>query len=141
MRLGGFVTIAAAGLMLVACDSRTDDVVRSPAPDLPPEKVKRSEAKLAETEAATALGMTRRQLEHADLVALDGRDLGDIEHLVTDSAGNVTHLVVELDHADNLEVLLPIGQVKVDEAGRHKNLVTELSAEDLAALPRYIPAR
>lgn len=140
------ISMAVAGcavLALAACDNTTDDVVRAPAPDLPPERVTNAEAKAAETEAAVALGMTRKALEDADIVNAAGQDLGDVERLVTNSTGTVTHLVVEIDGPNDVEVLLPIAQVKAQTRtdGRSPDLVTELSATDLAALPRYNPPR
>ena len=35
-----------------------------------------------------ALGLTRLQLEDADLVDANGREIGEVERLVTDRAGN-----------------------------------------------------
>lgn len=143
LQTSALVMAAIALTGLAACDRTTDDVVRAPAPDLAPERVTRAEAKTATTEAAVALGMTRKELEDADLISPAGVDLGDVEHLVTDSTGSVTHLVIELDGPGDLEVLLPLAQVKAENRtdGRRKNLVTDLSSTDLANLPRYIPAR
>ena len=47
-----------------------------------------------------ALGLTRLQIEDADLVDLQGRELGEVERLVIDSGGKVTHLIVEIDRND-----------------------------------------
>ena len=47
-----------------------------------------------------ALGLTRLQIEDADLVDLQGREIGEVERLVVDSGGRVTHLIVEIDQKD-----------------------------------------
>lgn len=135
--------LGAAVLGLAACDNRTDDVVRASAPDMAPERVTQEEAKAATNEAALALGMTRKALEDADIVNATGQDLGDVESLVLNSTGAVTHLVVDLEGPNDVEVLLPLAQVEAETRtdGRDPNLVTQLTAAELAALPRYIPAR
>ena len=134
-------TVAVLGL--AACDNRTSDVVRAPAPDMAPEPLSADEAKAATSEAALALGMTRKALEDADIINAQGKDLGDVESLVTDASGTVTHLVVELDGPGDVEVLLPLAQVKAETRtdGKSPDLVTQLSPEELAALPRYNPPR
>lgn len=45
-----------------------------------------------------ALGLTRLQIEDAD--DLQGREIGEVERLVVDSGGKVTHLIVEIDRND-----------------------------------------
>jgi hypothetical protein len=47
-----------------------------------------------------ALGLTRLQIEDADLVDLQGREIGEVERLVSDADGKVTHLIVEIDQRD-----------------------------------------
>ena len=47
-----------------------------------------------------ALGLTRLQIEDADLVDLKGREIGEVERLVVDAGGKVTHLIVEIDRND-----------------------------------------
>ncbi len=47
-----------------------------------------------------ALGLTRLQIEDADLVDINGREIGEVERLVMDAGGNVTHLIVEIDQND-----------------------------------------
>ena len=136
-------TAALMALGVAACDNTTDDVVRAPAPDVAPQAVTNDEAKVATQEAALALGMTRKALEDADIVNASGLDLGDVESLVVDARGVVTHLVVDIEGYNDIEVLLPLDQVKAEQRsdGRDPNLVTTLTAAQLAELPRYNPAR
>lgn len=67
-------------MALAACgDNRTDDVVQAPASGAQPAPVTENRADLATTNAALAFGMSRQQLEDADLIAADNTDLGDVE--------------------------------------------------------------
>ena len=47
-----------------------------------------------------ALGLTRLQLEDADLVDVKGREIGEVELLVIDRNGAVVALIVEIDQND-----------------------------------------
>lgn len=136
--------VSAAALMaLAACgDNRTDDVVQTPAPGAAPAPVTETRADLAATDAALAFGMSRKQLEDADLIAADNTDLGDVEALVLDAAGKLTHLVVELDGPGDVKVQLPVDQVRglARNNGADKDLTTDLTAQQLAALPRWTPS-
>lgn len=127
-------------LALGACsDNRTDDVVQAPAPGATPAPVTEQTA----DNAALALGLTRRQLEDADLKAPDNTDLGDIETVVLDANGALTHLVVELEGPGDIKVLVPAADVRAGPAPANpaddRDLSTDLTAAQLAALPRWTP--
>ncbi|HVK41063.1 MAG TPA: PRC-barrel domain-containing protein [Phenylobacterium sp.] len=47
-----------------------------------------------------ALGLTRLQLEDADVVDLQGREIGEVERIVTSPEGRVTGLILEIDQRD-----------------------------------------
>ena len=130
---------AASALALAACgDNTTDDVVQQPAPGAAPVEVAGTTAAAAETQAAVALGMTRQQLEDADLISAEMTDLGDVETLVLDPAGAVTHVVVELEGADDIKVSVPLASVRSHrDAQGQFDLQTDLSAAQLQALSRY----
>ncbi len=143
MKILALTAVSAAALMaLAACgDNRTDDVVQAPAPGAAPAPVTETRADLAATDAALAFGMSRKQLEDADLIAADNTDLGDVEVLVLDAAGKLTHLVVELDGPGDVKVQVPVDQVRglARNNGADKDLTTDLTAQQLAALPRWTP--
>ena len=46
------------------------------------------------------LGMTRAQLEDAELIDTKGVDIGDVEYAITDSGGRVVALAIEIDRRD-----------------------------------------
>lgn len=133
---------AAALLGLAACgDNRTDDVVQPPAPGAPLAEVSETRADAAATSAAVAFGMTRGELEDADLLSSTNTDLGDVETLVLDASGALTHLVVELEGPGDVKVLVPVDQVRsvARNNGADKDLTTDLTLQQLEALPRWTP--
>ena len=140
MKLVAVTVMTAGALALAACgDKRTDDVVQAPveggvATDMPV-----TQAEAATSEAAVALGMTRAQLEDADLVSAGGVKLGDIETLVVDAEGKVTHMVVELEGPGDIKVQLPADKVRAYTApnSNDRDLATDLTAAQLSALPRW----
>ena len=142
MRLMPTILAGAALLAVAACgDNKTDDVVKAPSVGGVAEPVSEQTANVAEAQAASALGLTRKELEDADIVSPTGVDLGDVESLVIDARNNVTHLVVEVDGTDKVKVLLPINQVSVHvQADGDKDLKTSLAVNELLALPKYVPA-
>jgi hypothetical protein len=137
------ISLAAAGLLAAAAcsDNTDDDVVQPPAPGAAAEPVTEQRAETAQTAAALAFGMTRQQLEDADLMSADFTDLGDVETLVLDAGGQLTHVVVELEGPGDRKVALPIADVSSVAAndGRTKDLSTTLTAGQLAALPEWTP--
>jgi hypothetical protein len=136
------ITVAAAGLLTAAaCSDREDDVVQQPAPGAAAEPVTEQRAEVAQTTAALAFGMTREQLEDADLMSAEMTDLGDVETLVLDAGGQLTHVVIELEGAGDRKVALPIANVSsvARNDGALKDLSTTLTAGELAAMPVWTP--
>jgi hypothetical protein len=137
------ISIAASGLLAgAACSDNTDDdVVQPPAPGAAAEPVSEQRAQTAQTSAALAFGMTREQLEDADLMSAEMTDLGDVETLVLDGSGRLTHVVIELEGAGDRKVALPIADVSsiARNNGALKDLSTTLTAAQLAAMPQWTP--
>jgi hypothetical protein len=128
---------AAVLLALGACSDRDDDVVQPSG-----QPVTESAAEAAQTEAAVAFGMTRRQLEDADLISTDGADLGDVETLILDAAGAPVQVVIDLEGVDDKDVVLALSDVRAAPAtanGRVEDLTVDMTAAQLAALPAWTP--
>lgn len=88
------------------------------------------------TGPGTALGLTRDQLEDADLGDMDGRDLGDVEGVVTDAGGNITHLVVEIeDTSPDRYVHVPIEGLRAVRDGTDWDVQGNLTRDQLLAMP------
>ncbi len=130
------LAVSAFALMgLAACNDTDDDVVQAPAPGVAPVAVSETRAETAQTTAALAFGMTRDELEDADVLSPANTDLGDVEALVLNAAGAVESIVVELEGPGDREVVVPIAQFSSITQGDDKDLTTTLSATELAALP------
>ncbi|QBX38143.1 hypothetical protein E4M02_10610 [Brevundimonas sp. S30B] len=131
---------ASLGLALAACgDNTTDDVVQAPAEGAAPAPVTENRAATAATQTAVALGMTRSQLEDADLFAADRTKLGEVESIVLNPAGEATHLVIDLENSD-LDVMVPIDQVRSINYQGDVDVTTDLTMAQLQALPPFQPA-
>ncbi len=122
---------------VVAC-SNEPEAVEATSPGAAPVAVTENRAETAATAAALALGMTRTELEDADLVAPAPAltDLGDVETLVLDAGGQVTGFVIDLDGVDKA-VVLPVGQVTSVRHADEVDLATTMSQAQLQALPAY----
>jgi hypothetical protein len=129
-----FVAVAALGFTLAACnnaDSTTTPTDPSTSTSMPiPEPIP------PEAGGVAALGMTEAQLLDADLKDAAGKDLGDVEGLVRDAAGAVTHLVVKVDDTtpDKL-VQVPVTGLQMVESGDDRDITTTLTQAQLVALP------
>lgn len=127
-----------AMLGLAACSDDGPGAVEATAPGAAPVEVSDNRAKTAATSVALALGMTRDELEDADLLspAPGFTDLGDIETLVLDAGGQVTGLVIDLEGVDT-DVIAPLDQVTSVRREDDVDLSTTLSQAQLQALPVY----
>ncbi len=123
---------------VAACD-REEDVVQQPAPNMAPVPVEGERADAALQNTAQYFGMSREQLEDADLLSRDNTDLGDVETLIADPAGRLTHVVVELEGPGDPKVQVPVGDLQSVDNNGEKDLVTDLTAAQLQALPAWAP--
>lgn len=93
----------------------------------------------------SAQSLTRAQLEDADLVDAQGREIGEVERVMTDGAGKVTGVVVEVDQADprpDKLVQLPLsGLTAVPELDdpTEFDIRTSQTTAQLLALPAWTP--
>ncbi len=125
-------------LGLAACSDNGPGAVEATAPGAAPVEVSQNRADTAATSVALALGMTKDQLEDADLIspAPGFTDLGDIETLVLNASGRVTGLVIDLEGVDT-DVVVPVDQVTSVRREDDVDLSTTLSQAQLQALPVY----
>lgn len=124
---------------VAACSDRDDDVVQAPAPGAAPVALPDQQADTAATNAVLAFNMTRDQLEDADLYSRADVDLGDVETLVLDASGALTHLVIELEGPGDMKVQVPVADVAPLDRNGDRDLVTDLTAGQLQALPAWTP--
>lgn len=124
-----------AALSIAACESEAEQQE-----DMTEDRIEQQ----AEQSAAdagdeiAALGLTERQLLDADLVSADGTELGDVEQVRRDADGAVTGLLVEVEDSEpDRYVEVPLDGLTVTDGGvlSDANLQTEMTAQDLAAMP------
>jgi len=90
---------------------------------------------------AGALGLSRHQLEDADLIDASGREIGEVEGVVADDSGAITSLIIELDQRDpepDKRVMLPVDGLRAvperGDPGRY-DVQTQQSPAELMKLP------
>ncbi len=87
-------------------------------------------------EAVAALGLTERQLRDAELVDATGNDIGDVEGVVRDASGAVTHLLVEVeDTSPDRHVQVPLTGLQPVPDGDDHDIRGSLTRDQLMALP------
>ncbi len=131
-------TLALSLLALAACSDNEPAAVQTTGTGTT-SAVGDTTAQVAATSTALALGMTREELEDADLLSSTQTDLGDVETLVLDAAGQVTAVVVELEGPGDPKVVVPLDQVTSIRRGDDVDLTTTLTAAELQALPAWTP--
>lgn len=101
-----------------------------------------SDANSSAASFGSALGLTRRQLEGADLVARRRNRfvVGEVESVIMDMNGTVTGLAVEIENTEpDVYVVLPLeGPVAVAD-GDEWDIDTAKSRDELLSLPRWAP--
>ncbi len=103
--------------------------------------------KAAETSATiagpvpAALGLSEAQLLDADLVDVDGKELGEVAQVIRDSDQKVDRLLVELEGPGDRYVHVPILGLKPVVKGSDTDLQTTMTKARLDALPEVkLPA-
>ncbi len=83
-----------------------------------------------------ALGLREAQLLGADLLGIDGAELGSIKGLLTGADGRVDRLLVEVDDSDpDRYVAVPVQGLTVLTRGSRIDIVSTMTVAQLAALP------
>lgn len=129
------ILIAAPLGLLAACSDKNEAAE---------EKLERA----AETSATVAgpvpaaLGLSEAQLLDADLVDVDGKELGEVAQVLRDSDQKVDRLLVELEGPGDRYVHVPILGLKPVVKGSDTDLQTTMTKARLDALPEVkLPAR
>ena len=124
--------LAGTTMLLAACGdggAQSEDQAMTPANQT-------ASANPAQTATVVALGLTMEQLDDADIVDASGREIGDVERVVTDASGAVTGLVVEVDDTDpDRHVTLPLEGLTVVQDGNDHDLRVAMTRDQLNALP------
>jgi len=126
-------------VILAGCDSPAEQQA-----DAREDRIERQAETSANAAGSTpaALGMSETQLLEADLVAADGTDLGDVEQVRRNASGTVDGFLVEVENSDpDRYVLVPLEGLSARTDGADRDLQTNMTAADLAAMPDAMGAR
>lgn len=125
--------IACSVTLLSACDSPQEQ-----ARDQAEDRIEQTAEQSAQStgDAIAALGLTERQLLDADLVNVDGTDLGDVQAVVRGPTGQVERLLIEVEDSNpDRYVHIPLDGLTPQKKAIDYDIVTNLTAAQLAALP------
>lgn len=130
-----FAILPFAALALSACESEAEQQA-----DATGDRIEQQadQSAAAAGDEIAALGMTERQLLDADLVAADGRELGDVEQVRRDASGAVVALLVEVEDSEpDRFVEIPLDGLTATAGGivDDTDVQTTMTAQDLAAMP------
>lgn len=129
-----FISAATLSLALTVCNNADSNA--TPADTSMTQTTPVPETMPPAAGGVVALGMTEAQLTDADLLDGAGKDLGDVEGLVRDAAGQVTHLIVEIDNTTpDRYVQIPITGLRLVERGNDRDIGSTLTRDQLMALP------
>ena len=128
-----YAMLPAAMLSLSACESEAEQ--KADAAEDRIEQQADASAAAAGSEIA-ALGLNEAQLLDADLMAADGTDMGDIEQVRRNAAGDVEGFLVELEDTDpDRYVVVMLDGLTTRADGDDTDLQTTMTAVEIAALP------
>lgn len=128
-----YAMLPAAMLSLSACESEAEQ--KADAAEDRIEQQADASAAAAGSEIA-ALGLNEAQLLDADLVSADGTDMGDIEQVRRNAAGDVEGFLVELEDTDpDRYVVVMLDGLTTRADGDDTDLQTTMTAVEIAALP------
>lgn len=83
-----------------------------------------------------ALGLTMEQLEDADLIDASGREIGEVERVMTAAGGSVTGLLIEIEDTDpDRYVTIPLDGLTVVQDGHDQDLRGTMTREQLMTMP------
>lgn len=140
MRITPFI-IAGAALTLAACGS-DEPAAGTTTPSGGTVAGTPAAMETTSADAIVALEMTEAQLRDADLKDMAGRDLGDVEEVIRDSGGQVTHLLVEIDDASpDRFVEVPLAGLSRVADGDDWDVQADLNREALMAMPEVARRR
>ncbi len=128
-----YTMLPLAIVALTACESQAEQQA-----DITEDRIEQqAEASAAQAgNAVAAFGMSERQLLDAELKTMDGTDLGDVEGIRRNAAGEVESLLIEVEDSDpDRWVLVPIDGLSTRPDGGDMDLQTSMTAQDIAALP------
>lgn len=120
-----YAALAAATIALTACSGQARD----------------AELTAGNEGEPVALGLTLYQLSDADLISADGVELGEVERIVRNDAGEIVGLIIEIEDSDpDRFVQIPLAglvSVRTGNEADDWDLQGNMTREQLARMPAY----
>ncbi len=131
---------ASAAALMAACSEAPPKPAKTPeaSPDAASAPTMTHTA--APAASATALGLTVKQLEDADLITPAGIDLGDVQKVDVDASGAITGLIIEpAGEGGPRWVRISLDGLTPRKEGDDYDLVSNMTLEQLKAMPAWMP--
>ena len=97
------------------------------------------QAAVAAGPQVAALGLTELQLLDADVYGVAGAELGEVQQIVRNPAGEVTALLVEIeDSTPDRFVEVPLTGMTVMQRGDDADISTTMTRDQLMAMPEVV---
>lgn len=131
---------ASAAVLMAACSEAPPKPTKTPeaSPDAASAPTMTHTA--APAAGATALGLTVKQLEDADLITPAGIDLGDVQKVDVDASGAITGLIIEpAGEGGPRWVRISLDGLTPRKEGDDYDLVSDMTLEQLKAMPAWMP--
>ena len=131
---------ASAAALMAACSEAPPKPAKTPEASPDAASAPRMTHTAAPAAGATALGLTVKQLEDADLITPAGIDLGDVQKVDVDASGAITGLIIEpAGEGGPRWVRISLDGLKPRKEGDGYDLVSDMTLEQLKAMPAWIP--
>ncbi|MEN5052233.1 MULTISPECIES: hypothetical protein [Brevundimonas] len=131
---------ASAAALMAACSEAPPKPAKTPEASPDAASAPRMTHTAAPAAGATALGLTVKQLEDADLITPAGIDLGDVQKVDVDASGAITGLIIEpAGEGGPRWVRISLDGLTPRKEGDDYDLVSDMTLEQLKAMPAWMP--
>ncbi len=127
------LTLALPVSLLAACSDDAQEVAQDQM------ETTAEQSAVAAGPQVAALGLTELQLLDADVFGVAGAELGEVQQIVRNPAGEVTALLVEIeDSTPDRFVELPLTGMTVMQRGDDTDISTSMTRDQLMAMPEVV---
>ena len=127
------ITLALPVSLLAACSDDPQEVAQDQM------EASAEQSAVAAGPQVAALGLTELQLLDADVFGVAGEELGEVQQIVRNPAGEVTALLVEIeDSSPDRFVELPLTGMTVMQRGNDADISATMTRDQLMAMPEVV---
>src|SRR5690606_6070572 len=129
-----------AAALMAACSEAPPKPAKTPEASPDAASAPRMTHTAAPAAGATALALTVKQLEDADLITPAGAGLGDVQKVDVDASGAITGLIIEpAGEGGPRWVRISLDGLTPRKEGDDYDLVSDMTLEQLKAMPAWMP--